>query len=482
MTSQSADSNSAPNSNSQHQIYSVSKLTAEIKILLEEQFPFLWILGEISNFRIPVSGHFYFTLKDENAQIQAVMFRGQNRNLNFVPEDGMNVTGLGRLSVYEPRGNYQIIFEYLEPKGIGALQVAFEQLKARLLDEGLFNEQKKKPLPFLPRKISIITSPTGAVVHDILNIIDRRFPNVHIEVIPVKVQGDGAEMTIVSAINLLNARSNTDVAILARGGGSLEDLHAFNSEDVARAIFKSEIPIISAVGHETDFTIADFVADLRAPTPSAAAELVVPLKENLIHRREALAKTLKTRFFTYIGYLRTILNKTLKRLVDPKKKIQDLRLRTDDFTGRLIRRFTDNLYQRRERLFWRVDRLYANTPQVHVNKVKNKLEQLNNNLLIYFKIYLDKNYYQLRELTASLYGLSPTAILDRGYSITRTVPNAAVVRDPKTVRLGQDLEVMLSKGSLFVNVQHRKLEEFENSTLTNPKAVEGKSDNGQTDF
>ena len=443
MTSQSADSNSAPNSNSQHQIYSVSKLTAEIKILLEEQFPFLWILGEISNFRIPVSGHFYFTLKDENAQIQAVMFRGQNRNLNFVPEDGMNVTGLGRLSVYEPRGNYQIIFEYLEPKGIGALQVAFEQLKARLLDEGLFNEQNKKPLPFLPRKISIITSPTGAVVHDILNIIDRRFPNVHIEVIPVKVQGDGAEMTIVSAINLLNVRRNTDVTILARGGGSLEDLHAFNSEDVARAIFKSE---------------------------------------NLTHRREALAKTLKTRFFTYIGYLLTILNKTLKRLVDPKKKIQDLRLRTDDFTGRLIRRFTDNLYQRRERLFWRVDRLYANTPQVHINKVKNKLEQLNNNLLIYFKIYLDKNYYQLRELTASLYGLSPTAILDRGYSITRTVPNAAVVRDPKTVRLGQDLEVMLSKGSLFVNVQHRKLEEFENSTLTNPKAVEGKSDNGQTDF
>jgi exodeoxyribonuclease VII large subunit len=478
---QSADANSALGSNSQNRIYSVSELTAAIKSLLEEKFPFLWILGEISNFRIPVSGHFYFTLKDANAQIQAVMFRGQNRNLNFVPEDGMNVTGLGRLSVYEPRGNYQIIFEYLEPKGVGALQVAFEQLKARLSDEGLFDEQHKKPLPFLPRKISLITSPTGAVVHDMLNIIDRRFPNVHIEVIPVKVQGDGAERTIVSAIKLLNVRGNADVAILARGGGSLEDLHAFNSEDVARAIFESEIPIISAVGHETDFTIADFVADLRAPTPSAAAELVIPLKENLNNRCEALEKTLKARFYNYIGYLRTILNKISKRLVDPKKRIQDFRLRTDDFTGRLIRRFTDNLYQKRERLFWRVDRLYANTPQVHIQKANNELEQINNKLLIYIKIYLDKKHHRLRELRASLEGLSPIAILDRGYSITRTVPDAKVVKDPKMVQRGQDLEVMLSKGSLFVRVRNRKIEESEDSASIKNK-VGRKQNNGQADF
>jgi exodeoxyribonuclease VII large subunit len=482
MTLQSDDSNSALNGNSQHRIYSVSELTAEIKNLLEERFPFLWILGEISNFRTPVSGHFYFTLKDENAQIQAVMFRGQNRSLKFVPEDGMNVTGLGRLSVYEPRGNYQIIFEYLEPKGVGALQVAFEQLKARLFDEGLFDEKHKKPLPFLPRQISLITSLTGAVVHDILNIIDRRFPNVHIEIIPVKVQGDGSEKKIVSAINLLNARRTADVTILARGGGSLEDLHAFNSEVVARAIFESEIPIISAVGHETDFTIADFVADLRAPTPSAAAELVVPLKENLTHRYEALTKTLKISFYNYIGYLKTILIETTKRLVDPKKKIQDLRLRTDDFAGRLIRRFTDSVHQKRERLFWRVDRLYANTPQVHISRVKTKLEQINNKLFIFKKIYLDKKYHQLRELTVSLDGLSPTAILDRGYSITRTVPEAEVVRDPNSVRLGQDLEVMLSKGSLFVNVRDRKLVEPENPASNKNKMTEGKQDNGQTNF
>ena len=198
-------------------IFTVSDLTINIKSLLEESFPFVWICGEISNFRIPVSGHFYFTLKDEDAQISAVMFKGQNRKLTFEPENGISVTGLGRISVYEPRGTYQIIFEYLEPEGIGAIQLAFEQLKTRLSEEGLFEEKHKKPLPFLPRKISIITSPTGAVVHDILKIINRRYPNVYIEIIPIKVQGFGAEQEIVSSLEILNARSDSDVAILARG-------------------------------------------------------------------------------------------------------------------------------------------------------------------------------------------------------------------------------------------------------------------------
>ena len=258
----------------QRRIYTVSDLTADIKYILEDKFPFVWICGEISNFRVPASGHFYFTLKADNAQINVVMFRSQNRNLRFVPENGMSVTGLGRISVYEPRGAYQIIFEYLEPEGAGAIQLAYEQLKARLVEEGIFDEKHKKPLPYLPQKISIITSPTGTVVHDILKIINRRFSNVHIEIIPVKVQGEGSEDEIAAALKLLNARDDSDIAIIARGGGSFEDFHAFNSEVVARSIFKSEIPIISAVGHETDFSIADFVADLRAPTPSAAAELV----------------------------------------------------------------------------------------------------------------------------------------------------------------------------------------------------------------
>ena len=276
-------------------VYTVSELNAVIKSLLEQRFPFVWIVGEISNFKIPLSGHYYFTLKDEASQINAVMFRGQHRQLKFEPEDGMRVTGLGRLSVYEPRGAYQILLEYLEPSGVGGLQIAYEKLKARLAEEGLFDQQYKKPIPFLPHKIALITSPSGAVVHDMLNIIDRRFPNMQIEVFPVKVQGTGAEDEITEALEMLNDRSGVDVAILARGGGSLEDLQAFNSEHVARAIFAARIPIIAAIGHETDYTIADFVADLRAPTPSAAAELAVPVKFELLQQVNNIFADLKYR-------------------------------------------------------------------------------------------------------------------------------------------------------------------------------------------
>jgi exodeoxyribonuclease VII large subunit len=437
----------------QRRIYTVSDLTAEIKVILEDKFPFVWICGEISNFRMPASGHFYFTLKDDNAQINVVMFRSQNRNLKFVPEDGMSVTGLGRISVYEPRGAYQIIFEYLEPEGTGAIQLAYEQLKARLVEEGLFDEKHKKPLPYLPQKISIITSPTGAVVHDILKIINRRFSNVHIEIIPVKVQGEGAEDEIVTALKLLNRLDDSDIAIIARGGGSFEDFHAFNSEVVARAIFESDIPIISAVGHETDFSIADFVADLRAPTPSAAAELVLPLKNDLLKRCAELSMTLTNRFFRYIEHLQILLKEITNRLFDPTKKIEDLMLRTDDMFARLIRSYKNRAFQWRERLVWRVDRLNANNPLTHINKLNEELAQEFDNLLIYMKISLNKKHFLLRELTSRLNALSPNAILARGYSITRTIPDASVVRDPLEVSIGQDLEVLVAKGSIICSVK-----------------------------
>ena len=402
----------------QQQIYTVSELTADIKDLLEENFPFIWVSGEISNFHKAASGHVYFTLKDKTSQISSVMFRGQNRNLRFDPENGMDITGLGRINVYEDRGVYQIIFEYLEPMGIGALQVAFEQLKMRLSEEGLFDKHHKKPLPHIPQKISVITSPTGAVIRDILTVTDRRFPNVHIEVIPVKVQGKGADKEIVSAVELLNMRGDSDVAILARGGGALEDLQAFNSENVARAVFLSEIPIISAVGHETDVTIADFVADFRAPTPSAAAELVVPLKDNLVRECKGLSAALASRFYRDIERRRTLVNDLTERLTDPKRKIQNLRLKADDLANRLVRIFMNDMRQRRERLSWRTDRLKA---------------------------------------------LSPLAILTRGYSIARTIPGATVVRNSEEVSKGQNLEIMLAEGSLIC-------------------CVEGKSENGQTDI
>lgn len=437
-------------------IYTVSELTTKVKVLLEDSFPFIWICGEISNLRIPVSGHFYFTLKDEKAQINAVMFRGQNRNLKFMPEDGMSVKGIGRVSVYEPRGTYQIILEYLEPKGTGAIQLAFEQLKERLTAEGLFDEKHKKPLPFLPRKISIITSPTGAVIHDILKIVNRRFPNILIEIIPVKVQGDGSEMEIVSGLETINDRFDSDVAILARGGGSLEDLHAFNSEDVARAIFASEIPIISAVGHETDFSIADFVADLRAPTPSAAAELAVPLKSDLIKKTAELTTTLTIRLSRYIEHLQALLKEMSHRLVDPNKRIEDLRLKTDDLLSRLIRTFKINTTQQHERLEWRFDKLKSHNPLIYTKKANKELEKIYNNLLIYIRICLNKKQFLLRELDARLNTLSPNAILDRGYSITRTIPDAVIVRNPLQVEIGQDLEVMVAKGSLICRVKRKR--------------------------
>jgi len=440
---------------SQRRIHTVSELTAKVKVLLEDNFPFIWICGEISNFRVPASGHFYFTLKDEKAQINTVMFRSQNRNLKFEPEDGMSVTGLGRISLYEPRGTYQIILEYIEPEGTGAIQLAFEQLKARLSAEGLFDEKHKKPLPFLPRKISIITSPTGAVVHDILKIINRRFSNIHIEIIPVKVQGSGAESEIVSGLDMINTRSDSDVTILSRGGGSLEDLHAFNSEDVARAIFSSKIPIISAVGHETDFTIADFVADLRAPTPSAAAELAVPHKIDLSRRVAELTTNLTVRFSRYIKHLQTFANEHSNRLISPNNKIEDLKLRTDDLFARLIRTFKNSFVQQQERLGWRFDRLNTHNPLIHMRKAHEKLDQIHNNILTYQKIYLNNKQSFLRELNARLNALSPDAILSRGYSITRTMPDQIVVRDPQQVNIEQDLEIMVAKGSLICRVKRK---------------------------
>ena len=436
-------------------IYTISELNDEIKSLLEETFPFVWIVGEISNFRTPLSGHYYFTLKDADSQINAVMFRGQQRQLKFVPEDGMRITGMGRLSVYEPRGSYQIILEYMEPSGVGALQIAYEKLKAGLAEEGLFDDQYKQAIPFLPHKIALITSPSGAVVHDILQIIDRRFQNVAIHIFPVKVQGNGAEDEIIAALELLNQQPDFDAAILARGGGSLEDLQAFNSEPVARAIFASDVPIISAVGHETDYTIADFVADLRAPTPSAAAELVVPVKNELLQLFKDYSADLQYRMRNAINRLRRNLDEVSKRLTDPRQKAQDWRLRLDDLGSRLSRHTRILLDRKNERHQWWQKRLVLQSPH---SQIQN------------FKVSIDKNIYKLsellnknkqmktarlRELSARLETLSPIAILERGYSITRTLSDSKIVLDPETVSLNQDLEVIVSKGALICRVKEK---------------------------
>ena len=438
---------------SRKNVYTVSELNASIKNLIEDNFPFVWIFGEISNFRVPASGHFYFTLKDAASQISSVMFRGQQRNLKFNPEDGLNVTGMGRISVYEPRGTYQVILEYLEPSGAGALQIAFEKLKTRLFAEGLFDEAHKKPLPFLPHKISIISSPSGAVVHDILHIINRRFPNIAIRIIPVKVQGDGSVEQIVDALEWLNAAKDADVAILARGGGSLEDLQAFNSEPIARAIFASEIPIISAIGHETDYTISDFVADLRAPTPSAAAELVIPEKSELEQRRRDLLNILQIRIYNYFSGLKQKLNEKSKHLINPRRKLEDACLKVDDLTMRLNRTLRHRILRERQHLEFWDDRLSANNPINKFNEIKLKLDKNNYNLYKTFKIYIKLNQIKLRAQVAKLQTLNPVAILSRGYSITRTIPAKTVVKDPETVSLNQDLEIMVALGQLYCRVK-----------------------------
>ena len=436
-------------------IYTVSELNRRIKAILEQNFPFIWITGEISNFRMPSSGHFYLTLKDETSQIQIVMFRGQNQHLKFVPEDGMSVTGLGRISVFEPRGSYQVILEYLEPKGVGVLQVAFEQLKKKLDGEGLFDDQYKKPLPFLPEKIGLITSPTGAVVHDILHIVRRRFPGIPLDIVPVRVQGDGAVADIVAAIELFNRLRSVDVVILARGGGSLEDLQAFNSEPVARAIFGSEIPIISAVGHETDYTISDFTADLRAPTPSAAAELVVPIKGELYRKINELKYLMIINIQRYIKNYRTQVGTLRGRLVDPKKKLIDHRLKLDEDAGRLIRAMLNQIQLRRERLAWRLDKLSYNNPGFYVAKLKEKLDRMSALLQQSVRSCVSERQARLREVNAKLDSLNPTAILARGFSITRTLPGKTIVRDSASVPLGQALEIVLAEGSLTCDVKEK---------------------------
>lgn len=448
----------------ERKIYSVRELTEKIKSLLEETYPFIWIQGEISNFKKPASGHYYFTLKDDAAQISAVMFRGQNKNLKFMPEDGMSIIGFGRVSVYSPRGAYQIILEYLEPAGAGALQAAFEQLKAKLSNEGLFDPAYKKPLPLLPQKICLITSATGSVVHDMIRVMNRRFPNLHLEILPVSVQGEKAVSDIVAALSILNERQDAglsvDLAILARGGGSLEDLWPFNDETVARAIFASNVPIVSAVGHETDYTIADFVADLRAPTPSAAAEIVVPVKTELLERRDQLVRRLSSGMTRLIHDRQRHIRQLTERLVHPRRRLDDLRLRLDDISTRLYGAFQRRLDLQKERLEWRHQRLFNNSPGVLLQAGKSELSRLTGQLNAAARGLVQNKLMRVKALNAQLSALNPAAVLDRGYSITRRPAKAdtdqTIIKDAAGVAIGERLEILLARGRLICSVEGKK--------------------------
>ena len=437
-------------------IYTVSELTRCIKTLLEQEFPLVWLSGEISNLRTPVSGHHYFTLKDQQAQINAVIFKGPAKRLKYRIENGLSVVGLGRLSVYEPRGTYQILFEHLEPKGVGALQLAFDQLKKRLEEEGLFAAHHKKKLPALPRKIHIITSPTGAVVHDTIQIIQRRFSNMPIVVIPTRVQGDTAENDIIAAIDVLNRQPDAEIAILARGGGSLEDLQPFNSESLARAIFKSRVPIVSAVGHETDFTIADFVADLRAPTPSAAAEMAVPEKHRLQKQVTEMTSRLARQIGSDITHHRSALDQLSRRLHDPKRQIQELRLKLDHINQQLLRRFHNRIENKRMALRHIITGLYRIPIQGKLLYYRQKLEQIDSILLKSLEIQISKKQAHNQALRLQLAALSPLNVLKRGYSIVRSLPGKQVVKTSKSVSINQNVEIQLSAGTLLCRVEGKQ--------------------------
>ena len=389
--------------------FTVSEITRGIRTSLEHKFSNIDVLGEISNVRKPSSGHIYLTLKDKNSQLQAVVFRNSASRIKFELKDGMEVVSFGSVTVYEPRGQYQLIINKIEPKGIGALQLAFQQLKEKLEKEGLFDHAHKKDIPFIPKKIGIVTSPTGAAIKDILNIIDRRFANVEILIYPVKVQGEGAAQEIAEAITELNNYSDIDVIISGRGGGSLEDLWAFNEEIVARSIYNSKIPVISAVGHEIDLTIADLVADKRALTPSEAGELVVPRKDLLI-------------------------------------------VKTEKFKTRLLQSLTGKLRLSKEKLD-RIANSYAiRQPFDKFNRWQQKLDDLSQRLNLNITHALNSEREKLSGIAGKLESLSPLNVLKRGYTITTKQEDNKSLRYITDLSKGDKIKTNLSRGSIISEI------------------------------
>ncbi len=434
-------------------MYGVQELTEEIRDLLEGNLDFVWVEGEISNFSAPRSGHYYMVLKDENAQIRAVMFRLQARYLKFIPENGMKVVVQGRVGVYAPRGEYQLILDYLEPLGVGALALAFEQVKNKLAKQGVFDTEIKKPLPFLPKRIVLITSPTGAAVRDFLNVIHRRFANLEISILPVRVQGEQACGEIIDAIEGANRHLEADVIVLTRGGGSLEDLWAFNEEDLALAIRRSNIPLVCGVGHEIDVTICDLASDFRAPTPSAAAELMVAEKEALERRLKDLKSRLVATIWQRQRYYNEILVRLKNRLRDPRKRLADAWIHLDEMQQRLMRLMRLLIHQNRMAISERLNALRIYSPQVMIASRRQHLEFHRTTLSRAMDSRLRGLRMQLILLQKGLQDLNPMAILKRGYSISFSLPAKRILRKASGVHAGDQVMVQLGEGRLTCRVE-----------------------------
>ena len=444
----------APESPEPRRVLSVSQLTDHIRLLLEEQFFEIWVEGEISNCFVAKTGHVYFTLKDAGAQIKAVMFRSDLRYLRFKVKDGLSVVARGRITVYDPKGEYQIVCQHLEPEGLGALQLAFDQLKERLAHEGLFDARRKRPLPALPRKIGVVTSLDGAAVRDIIKVLRRRYANAHIVIRPARVQGEGAALEIARAIAAIGNVKGVDVVIVGRGGGSIEDLWAFNEEVVARAIAGCPVPTISAVGHETDVTIADFVADMRAPTPSAAAEMVVTRKDDFCARIDRLGHRVETAMMGRLHRMRARLSAIESRpgYAGVEMRVAMRGRRADDLSHQLVRAWRVRL-GRRERAYQAL-RLALETFDVRrrFGAIRTRLVTVDGRLRASADRRVHAADARFRATAARLDSLSPLAVLGRGYAVCWNADRTAIVRDAATVRPGDQVHVKLERGELDCDV------------------------------
>jgi exodeoxyribonuclease VII large subunit len=434
-------------------ILSVSQLTRLIAGLLEENFEHVWVEGELSNLATPSSGHIYFTLKDADAQVRCVLFRTAAKALKFRLADGMRLMLRGRVSVFAQRGEYQLMVEYLEPQGIGALQLAFIQLKERLAKEGLFAESRKRPIPRLPRRVGIVTSPTGAAICDILHVLNRRFANLHVLLTAVRVQGDGAAEEIAAAIRDFNLYREVDVLIVGRGGGSQEDLQAFNEEVVARAIAGSRIPVISAVGHEIDITISDLAADLRAPTPSAAAELVIANKADLTATLDSLQLRLERSMTALMAVKRGALSNAGAALRDPAMLIGRLGQRLDYLQQRMDSAASGMVQERRSRLTDLGNRLWVRSPDLMRERGRAELAHLVDRRDRAVRFLLDRFREAAGRRVTALESLSPLATLARGYSITIRRDTGAVVSDSAQIDPGVRVNLRFARGTAHCLVE-----------------------------
>ncbi|HCH3754143.1 TPA: exodeoxyribonuclease VII large subunit [Vibrio parahaemolyticus] len=434
-------------------IFTVSRLNAEVRLLLENEMGIVWLVGEISNFSAPVSGHWYLTLKDSRAQVKCAMFRGNNRRVTFKPANGNQVLVKARLSLYEPRGDYQLIIESMQPEGDGRLQQEFEELKMKLAAEGLFAQTNKLPLPEHPNRVGIITSKTGAALYDILDVLKRRDPSLPVVIYPTMVQGDDAAIQIAQAIGRANSRNECDVLIVGRGGGSLEDLWCFNNEILARTIAASQIPIISAVGHEVDMTIADFVADVRAPTPSAAAELVSRdnshKDQSLVAKQHKLASAMRY----YLAQQKQQSAQLLHRLErqHPSYQLQHQSQQLDELDMRLRRAMQHFIDTRQQAVERKHHRLQLNSPAKHLAQQKSRLERVEHKLLDAMDRKLLTMRHQLAIAAEKLDTVSPLATLKRGYSITQT-EQGKVVTSADDVKTGDLLVTRLANGEIHSTV------------------------------